>query len=47
MFQKKIVGKVAEFKKPTSTEGDDWKGKKTLSLNKAIQLGDKMHKKKT
>ena len=40
-----LVGEVVEFKKPTSTEGDDWKGKKTISLNKAIELGNKMYKK--
>ena len=40
-----LVGEVTEFKKATSTEGDAWKGKKTMSLKKAIEIGDKVYKK--
>ena len=36
---------VTEFKKPTSTEGDAWKGKKTMCFKKAIEIGDKVYKK--
>lgn len=30
------VGKIKKFVKPTSTEGDAWKGKITMKLNKSI-----------
>jgi len=32
-----LVGEVDKFVKPTSTEGDDWKGKKTMSIGSAIR----------
>jgi len=33
-----MVGEVDEFIKPTSNEGDDWKGKKLMSLANAIKV---------
>jgi 8-oxo-dGTP pyrophosphatase MutT (NUDIX family) len=33
-----MVGEVDKFVKPTSDEGDDWKGKKLMSLSSAIKI---------
>jgi 8-oxo-dGTP pyrophosphatase MutT (NUDIX family) len=32
-----LIGEVDKFIPPTSTEGDDWKGKKTMSIASAIK----------
>ena len=32
-----FIGEVKKFAKPTSDEGDEWKGKKTMSLSKAYK----------
>ena len=33
-----MVGEVDEFVKPTSNEGDEWSGKKLMSLQNAIKI---------
>ena len=33
-----FIGEVKKFVKPTSDEGDEWKGKKTMSLSTAYKI---------
>lgn len=42
-----MIGEVANFKKPTSDEGDAWVGKKTMSLAAASKLSEKYFKNRT
>ncbi|VVU94415.1 NUDIX domain [seawater metagenome] len=42
-----FFGIVEKFVKPTSEEGDEWKGSKTMSLKKASQLAEKFLKNNT
>ena len=42
-----FFGVVKEFVKPTSEEGDAWRGSKTMSLNKAKKVVEKMLSKHT
>ena len=40
-----VIGKVEKFVKPNDVDNDTWVGKKTMSINKCIELVEKYAKK--